>query len=978
MNYVLTSELFFFFFFLDRLLAGQGGNHVDVFTAQGGSPGAGWKKEGDFKKEFHKVVRTFAFVLGSKILGGGNQRSTYVQFPEEDTSRSRTKSPVGLKQPFLLLQLLVPQEKGFAIELDVSDVAGVRRRLDFSTVAKRIVTTRDPPRVSFPLSELKRDTWLNVCVDVAGLLAFYFDDAEFQSVDKIVVRAPCSLHRVFTMRYRPQATTSHAADVDLALGIEDMDEVEAAEDEVGPTDEIPTKYILHPDAHAQTIVLSKRWFSSLSDSNFSSSGSSPNKRRVGGSGGHVSFKGAPQPAKVAGRVSGGGGGGNAKVDFVVGSVGSVGIVGSHLSPEKLASFTLDGCGTPSPAHVGSTCSSSSSSNKGSRQSNATLEVRSPPQGMYVYTATPRTPPMRSSRLGAKLRAKQGLATVATAGNVQHPHNSAASDAESDFLSGSATMEDFAKYHSTRLVQKPPNVEAKPVGIVAVDAAEMDQPKAALMAMHATIFGSETSGNDGDGAGDADTVSKSIEEADTALHSSGGLTGVLNLNGFSVATESFVDDECWRPGVSSGSEGVVQSTGSVANSDARVSSGGGPTCDAGDNGVSINTADAVTIAAEGAAVAGGMGDRREGRSIGSFGIASPDASGSSSGISSAPTAAAAGGVTGTTIAVTAAAVAATAEGGSTSPTLKIRSLPSAGFRVAGDDFVAGSDWWKPSTLVDDSFDMPTSGTIVPKKLLLPGTAPSADSLSGDGVPVESIRIAMAAEAATSSPLDGLLQLKSLAVRSPGTTPEDEADSGNAGGDAGARVSSALRLSGQVGPNDLNEGRNTPELKIDESNASNAVSNGSSTRPRIEPLWPAPGGQRSSFETPLSPTSPGSFATSPLSLSMSFGADDFRERMSPPISLLPAGASLAAGFTGAPATSSKPTDIADGVDSTSMAPSNSLGGSYRPQLDRSGGKFDASDGSNPMMSPSATELELVYDPVLNAYQDQHSGKWYQLDI
>lgn len=120
--------------------SGKGGNHVEVFTAQGGSPGAGWKKHGDYKKEFQKVVRTFAFVLGgSKVPGGGgNQRNSYVQFPEKDASRVRTaKSLVGLKQPFLLFQLLVPAEAGFAIELDVTDTVGVRRRLDFSTVAKR-------------------------------------------------------------------------------------------------------------------------------------------------------------------------------------------------------------------------------------------------------------------------------------------------------------------------------------------------------------------------------------------------------------------------------------------------------------------------------------------------------------------------------------------------------------------------------------------------------------------------------------------------------------------------------------------------------------------------------------------------------------------------------------------------------------------------------------------------------------------------
>lgn len=822
-----------------------------------------------------------------------------------------------------------------------------------------------------------------------------------------------------TKRYRPQATTSHDVDIDLALGIEDLDDAEAEEEEEGPTDELPTKYILHPDAHAQTIVLNKRWFSSLSDSepdlalsrSSMASSSSPTNKRRGGAGGAVtcpSFKAASQAARAATRAAGGGGSsgggaGSTKVDF---DAASVEIVGSQLSsPEASKSSNNNKSGRPT-----------------SRPTSASsLKVRSPPQGMYVYTATPRTPPMRSTRLGAKLRAKRASAaavvSAAAAGNKIAPgavdgdntnpagnyEESDFKNSDNDFLNGSATKEDFAKYHSTRLVQKQPDaatvltsglkaaeaaaaaaaapavglpdystttacgldgLDGTRVSISVVGATEAEQTKAELAVIHATIFGIE--------AGDAclrtiptTTTAVGVQAAATpqaggrgrgggagtagssgTSNSSVGLTGVLNLKGYSVASESFVDDECWRPGVSSGSESLAQS--------------GEPGI--GDDG-----------AANGVRVAGGDGgdDADD--------AASPVVNGSD------------GSNNGGSSHALGCATVATAADNDASPGLKIRSLPSEGFQMAADDFVPGSDWWKPNSFVDDSIEfnveVPTTGTAINRKPLLPGTALS---LSGESVPVESMRIAMAAEAAGSSPLDGVLQMKRLAVHMA------EAEVGADGADADARMDTGLQRSSgaELG------GRLTPDIKINESTMSNAgvtaggvggvggvgsgsPSNSNSGRPKIEPLWPAADDlqQRASFETPLSPASGGGgVVTSPLSLSMSFGADDLEQRKSPPPSLLPAVPSLDAGTNHGGFGASSASE--DGMANIMSPADNHLGGS---SLDWSGGAgadvggdFSGPAYGNPNpLPPSSTQLDVVYDPVLNAYQDQVSGKWYQLN-
>ncbi|XP_028335163.1 protein CFAP20DC isoform X10 [Physeter macrocephalus] len=173
----------------------QGGAFVEIFSAQGKTPGAKWKILGSpsvIWKEFDKEVKSFVFVLE------GSSQTNKIQLPKEN------KEILGLIQRFLVLQIYIPLGRDFSTELLITDLMNIKRRLYLSTVHKELSST--PLHAKIPLFMIKRKIWCNLCIDLVAFTSEIFKGAVFQSLDGIIVSANCKLRKIFTLKCWPQDT----------------------------------------------------------------------------------------------------------------------------------------------------------------------------------------------------------------------------------------------------------------------------------------------------------------------------------------------------------------------------------------------------------------------------------------------------------------------------------------------------------------------------------------------------------------------------------------------------------------------------------------------------------------------------------------------------------------------------------------------------------------------------------------------------
>ncbi|XP_059712680.1 protein CFAP20DC isoform X3 [Haemorhous mexicanus] len=173
----------------------QGGQFVEIFSAQGKNPGAKWKILGNpsaISKEYDKELKGFVFVLE------GNSLTNKMKLPRE------TKQTLGLVQQYLTLQIFVPLGKDFSTELLITDFDNIKRRLYLSTVHKELSVT--PLHAKIPLFMIKRKIWCNMCIDLVTFTYEIFRGALFQSLDGITISANCKLRKVFTLKFKPQVT----------------------------------------------------------------------------------------------------------------------------------------------------------------------------------------------------------------------------------------------------------------------------------------------------------------------------------------------------------------------------------------------------------------------------------------------------------------------------------------------------------------------------------------------------------------------------------------------------------------------------------------------------------------------------------------------------------------------------------------------------------------------------------------------------
>ena len=118
-----------------------------------------------------------------------------MQFPRD------TRLGMALQQPLLVLQVLVPEDRPFSVELSVTDRQRTRRRLILSSSFNEVKTT--PLHCQMPMgTQIRKDVWMNLVIDVAGLVAACFGE-QMGTIDLLEIGGCCKLRRVFTVKEAP-------------------------------------------------------------------------------------------------------------------------------------------------------------------------------------------------------------------------------------------------------------------------------------------------------------------------------------------------------------------------------------------------------------------------------------------------------------------------------------------------------------------------------------------------------------------------------------------------------------------------------------------------------------------------------------------------------------------------------------------------------------------------------------------------------
>lgn len=179
----------------------QGGASVDVFSAGGSNPTSNWKVSGAVQRVYEKSVKGYVF----QCEGGPSAK---MQLPKDE------RRLLGLLQPYLVFQLLVPAGKPFALELSISDTTRARRRLLFSTSFRE--PSRTPLHSRLPLSALQRDVWLNLTFDLVDLVASNFSGATFARLESLTLSAVRTRTRAAHAARQPPVSRSRSQSLEEA------------------------------------------------------------------------------------------------------------------------------------------------------------------------------------------------------------------------------------------------------------------------------------------------------------------------------------------------------------------------------------------------------------------------------------------------------------------------------------------------------------------------------------------------------------------------------------------------------------------------------------------------------------------------------------------------------------------------------------------------------------------------------------------
>lgn len=172
----------------------QGGPYFEIFSVQGNQPLSKLKVSGpesSVRTKFDKDLRTFTLNLE------GESTTTKISIPKTN------KQSLHLTQQFLVFQIFIFPGKSFSLEVSLTDKSNHKQRIILSSNHREVVISS--LHVKMPCAIIRTNTWLNLCLDIEGLLSNLIDGWQLQTIDSTVVSANCKLKRIFTLKSNPHA-----------------------------------------------------------------------------------------------------------------------------------------------------------------------------------------------------------------------------------------------------------------------------------------------------------------------------------------------------------------------------------------------------------------------------------------------------------------------------------------------------------------------------------------------------------------------------------------------------------------------------------------------------------------------------------------------------------------------------------------------------------------------------------------------------
>eukprot|EP00050_Salpingoeca_kvevrii_P010968 m.11775 g.11775 ORF g.11775 m.11775 type:complete len:748 (+) comp3177_c0_seq2:129-2372(+) len=163
----------------------QGNLLVPLLTTKGANPLAKWgvSPRAHVSKTYDRATKGFVVPL---------------EAPASICIPATPRASLGIVQPTVLVELLVPDNAKFSIELGVITADNVRRRLCFST-SYRSSRTDTPLHAKISLASLPRSEWFILCLGVRDLVAECFS-VEYQTLLSVSLGPGCIVRRVASAR----------------------------------------------------------------------------------------------------------------------------------------------------------------------------------------------------------------------------------------------------------------------------------------------------------------------------------------------------------------------------------------------------------------------------------------------------------------------------------------------------------------------------------------------------------------------------------------------------------------------------------------------------------------------------------------------------------------------------------------------------------------------------------------------------------
>lgn len=133
-------------------------------------------------RSFDKEVKSYIHTLQSS--------NSKISLPASDTKT------LSLHHQYLVLHIFIPVGFHWWIELALSDLTGVRRRINLTTVPGKQEAKYFSYR--YPV-EVIRGSWLFLGIDLYSFMEA-FKGQTFRALEHITVGSHCKLRRIFTMK----------------------------------------------------------------------------------------------------------------------------------------------------------------------------------------------------------------------------------------------------------------------------------------------------------------------------------------------------------------------------------------------------------------------------------------------------------------------------------------------------------------------------------------------------------------------------------------------------------------------------------------------------------------------------------------------------------------------------------------------------------------------------------------------------------